>query len=145
MNNIIDNNIVSYKKDRVIASMKVEKDKIFSPYLGKTAKLTKGEYTSIEQILDEICPETELEKLDYVIDPTTKHLSLWLPDSEDMTFSSPSLIQIVEWKTVKLVQLSLLSLWKTVKLWSKLLLIFLWTCAQKLEDLFFSLEGEKLF
>ena len=54
INNVTDNNIVYYKKDRVIASMKVEKDKISRPYLGETAKLTKGEYTSIDQILDEI-------------------------------------------------------------------------------------------
>ena len=30
---------------------------------------------SIEQILDEIRRKTELEKLDYVKDPLTKHLS----------------------------------------------------------------------
>ena len=48
INNVTDNNIVYYKKD-FIASMKVEKDKISRPYLGEeTAKLTKGEYTSIE-------------------------------------------------------------------------------------------------
>ena len=58
--------------------MEVEKDKISRPYLGDTAKITKGEYTSIDQILDEIRRKTELEKLDYVIDPITKHLSLWL-------------------------------------------------------------------
>ena len=46
INNVTDNNIVYYKKDRVIASMKVEKDKISRPYLGETAKITKGEYTS---------------------------------------------------------------------------------------------------
>ena len=48
------------------------------PYLGETVNLTKGEYTSIEQILDEIGLKTELEKMDFVIDPITKHLSLWL-------------------------------------------------------------------
>ena len=72
------NIIVYYKKDRFIASMKVEKDKISRPYLGETAKLTKGEYTSIEQILDDIRRKTKLEKLDYVIDPIIKNLSLWL-------------------------------------------------------------------
>ena len=76
--NVTDNNIVYYKKNWVIASMKVEKDKISRPYLGETKKTTKGEYTSIDQILDEIRRKTELEKLDYVIDPITKHLSLWL-------------------------------------------------------------------
>ena len=64
INNVTDNNIVYYRKDWVIVSMKVEKDKISRPYPGKTAKLTKGEYTSIEQILDEIRRKTELEKLD---------------------------------------------------------------------------------
>ena len=60
INNVTDNNNVYYKKDnnivfyKVIASLKVEKDKISRPYLGETAKLTKGEDTSIEQILDEI-------------------------------------------------------------------------------------------
>ena len=48
------------------------------PYLGETVKLTKGEYTSKKKILDEIRLKTELEKLDFVIDPITKHLSLWL-------------------------------------------------------------------
>ena len=86
INNVTDNNIVYYKKDRVIASMKVEKDKISRPYLGETAKLTKREYTSIEQILDEIRRKTELEKLDYVIDPITNHLSLWLHYCAGITF-----------------------------------------------------------
>ena len=60
INNVTDNNNVYYKKDnnivfyKVIAILKVEKDKISRPYLGETAKLTKGEDTSIEQILDEI-------------------------------------------------------------------------------------------
>ena len=78
INNATDKNIVYYQKDSIIASMKVEKDKISRLHLGKTAKLTKGEYTSIEQILDEIRLKTDLEKLDYVIDPTNKQLSLWL-------------------------------------------------------------------
>ena len=59
INNVTDNNIVYYKKDQVIASMKNEKDKISRPYFGETAKLTKGEYTSFEQILDEISLKTE--------------------------------------------------------------------------------------
>ena len=58
INNVTDNNIVYYKKDRVIAIMTVEKDKISRPDLGEKAKLTKGEYTSIEQILDEIRRKT---------------------------------------------------------------------------------------
>ena len=40
INNVTDNNIVYYKKDRVIASIKVEKDKNSRPYLGEIAKLT---------------------------------------------------------------------------------------------------------
>ena len=59
------------QKDRFIASMKVEKDKISRTYLRETAKITKGEYTSIKQILDEVCRKIEIEKLDYVIDPIT--------------------------------------------------------------------------
>ena len=90
------NNIVYYKKDRVIASMKVEKDKFSRPYLGETAKLTKGEYASIEQILDEIRRKTELEKLDYVIDPITKHL-YW----EGITFSSPQIPSLLGFKGVR--------------------------------------------
>ena len=78
INTVTDNNIMHYKKYWFIASMKVEKDKIARPYSGITVKITKGEYTSIEQIPDEIRRNTELEKLDYVIDPITKHLSLWL-------------------------------------------------------------------
>ena len=58
--------------------MKDEKDKISRLYHGETAKLTKREYMSIKQILDEICRKTQIEKLDYVIDPITKHLLSWL-------------------------------------------------------------------
>ena len=101
INNVTDNNIVYYKKDRVIASMKVEKDKISRPYLGETAKITKGEYTSIDQILDEIRRKTELEKLDYVIDPITKHLSLWLHYWEGITFSSPQIPSLLGFKGVR--------------------------------------------
>ena len=81
--------------------MKVEKDKISRPYLGETAKLTKGEYTSIDQILDEIRRKTELEKLDYVIDPITKHLSLWLHYWEGITFSSPQIPSLLGFKGVR--------------------------------------------
>ena len=101
INNVTDNKIVHYKKDRVIASMKVEKDKISRPYLGKTAKITKGNYTSIDQILDETRRKTELEKLDYVIDPITKHLSLWLHYWEGITFSSPQIPSLLGFKGVR--------------------------------------------
>ena len=100
INNVTDNNIGYYKKDLVIASMKVEKDKISRPYLGEKAKLTKGEYTSIEQILDEIRRKTELEKLDYAIDPITKHLSLWLHYWDGITFSSLQILSLLEFKGV---------------------------------------------
>ena len=53
IDNVIDNNNMYYKKDRVIASMKVEEDKIPRPYLGETSKLTKEGYMSIQQILIE--------------------------------------------------------------------------------------------
>ena len=101
INNVTDNNIVYYKKDRVIASMKVEKDKISRPYFGETAKITTGEYTSIDQILDEIRRKTELEKLDYVIDPITKHLSFWLHYWEGITFSSPQIPSLLGFKGVR--------------------------------------------
>ena len=100
INNVTDNNIVYYKKDRVIASMKVEKDKIARPYHGETAKITKGEYTSIDQILDEIRRKTELKKLDYVIDPITKHLSLWLHFWEGITFPSLQIPSLLGFKGV---------------------------------------------
>ena len=100
-NNVTDNNIVYYKKDRVIASMKVEKNKISRPYHGETAKLTKGEYTSIKQILDEIRRKTELEKLDCVTDPITKHLSLWLYYCKGITFSSPQIPSLLGFKGVR--------------------------------------------
>ena len=101
INNVTDNNTVYYKKDRVIASMKLEKDKISRPHLGETAKLTKGEYTSIEQIMDEIRRKTELEKLDYVTDPITKHLSLWRHYWEGITFSSPQIPSLLRFKGIR--------------------------------------------
>ena len=101
INNVTDNNIVYYKTDRVIGSIKVEKDKISRPYLGETAKLTKGESTSIEQILDEIRRKTELEKLDYVKDPITKHLSLWLHYWEGINFSSQQIPSLLGFKGVR--------------------------------------------
>ena len=101
INNETDSNIVYFKKDQVLASMKVEKDKISRPYLGETAKLTKGDYTSIEQILDEIRRKTELEKLDYVKDPITKHLSLWLHYLKGITFSSPQIPSLLGIKGVR--------------------------------------------
>ena len=101
ISNVTDNNIVCYKKDWVIVSMKVEKDKISRPYPGETAKLTKVEYTSIEQILDEIRRKTKLEKLDYVIDPISKHLSLWLHYLEGITFSSPQITSLLGFKGVR--------------------------------------------
>ena len=54
--------------------MKIERDKIYRTYLEDTAKLTKGEYTNIEQLLNEICPKTELENLDCFTHIVIKHL-----------------------------------------------------------------------
>ena len=73
INNVTDNNIGYIKKNWVIARMKNEKDKISRLYRGETSKITKGEYTNIAQILHEVLRKTELEKMDYVIDPITKH------------------------------------------------------------------------
>ena len=81
--------------------MNVERDKISRPYLGETANLTKGEYTSIEKKLDEIRQKTELERLDYVIDPKTKHHSSWLHYWEGITFSSPQTPSILGFKGVR--------------------------------------------
>ena len=65
INNVTDNNNIVYiKQNRVIASMKNEKDKISRRYHGETSKKTKGEHTNIGQIKDEIRRKTELEKLD---------------------------------------------------------------------------------
>ena len=61
-------------------------------------KLTQGDYTSIEQILDVILRKTELEKLDYVIDPITKHFSLWLHYWEGINFSSPQILSLIGFK-----------------------------------------------
>ena len=71
------------------------------PYLGETAKLTKGEHTSIEQILNEIRRKTKLEKLDYVINPITKHLSLWLLYWEGTIFSSTQTPSLLGFKGVR--------------------------------------------
>ena len=81
--------------------MKVEKDNISRPYLGEIAKLIKREYTSIEQILDEIRLKTELEKLGYVIDLITKHLSLWLHYWEGIKFSSTQIPSLLGFKGVR--------------------------------------------
>ena len=89
INNVTGNNIVYIKKKRVIARMKNEKNKISRRYLGETSKITKGEYRNIAQILHEVLRKTELEKMDYVIDPITKHFSKWLHYWEGITFSSP--------------------------------------------------------
>ena len=69
---VADNSIVDYKKDRFIASMNVEKNKISMTYLEETAKIIKGENTNIEQLLNEIRLKTEQEKLDYFLDIVTK-------------------------------------------------------------------------
>ena len=44
---------------------------------------------------------TELEKLDYVKDPLTKHLSLWLHYWEGITFSSPQIPSLLGFKGVR--------------------------------------------
>ena len=64
------------KIDRVIATMKVEKDKISRPYFGDKAKLTKESTRALTKY--RMRTKTELEKLGYVLDPITKHLSLWM-------------------------------------------------------------------
>ena len=101
INNVTDINIVYYKKDHIIASMKVKKDKISRPYLGKTAKLTKREYTSIEQILDEIRRKTDLLRNPISLILTTKHLFLWLHYWEGITFSRPQILSLLGFKGVR--------------------------------------------
>ena len=80
--------------------MKVEKDLTPDLTLEKRQKLIKGENARSEQILDEIRLKTELEKLDYVIDPIAKHLSLWLHYWEGIFFSSPQFPSLLGLKGV---------------------------------------------
>ena len=104
INNITDNKTVYYKKDRVIASMKIEKAKISrspEPLLGETEKITELEFTSIEQKLDEISRKTELAKLDYVIIPISKHLFLGIHYWEEIIFSSPQFSCLFGFKGIR--------------------------------------------
>ena len=81
--------------------MKVEKNKISRTYLGEIAKLTEGEYTSIKQILDEIRLKTELEKLDYIKDPITKHLFNKAALLGRYNFSSPQIPSLLGFTGVR--------------------------------------------
>ena len=53
-NNIIDNNVVYYKKGKVKASLNASKIKISRSYRKETGETTKGEYDEVEKLFNEI-------------------------------------------------------------------------------------------
>ena len=73
---VTETKIVYYKKDKVKASLKVAKSKIFRPYDGEKTEITKGEYDEIEKLFNKINWKVDLDNFSYSIDPITKHLSI---------------------------------------------------------------------
>ena len=100
-NNVIDTKIVYYKKDKVRASLKVAKNKISRPYDGEKIEITKGEYGEIEKLFNEINRKVDLDNFTYSIDPITKHLSIWMPYWEGITFESPQMPSILGFKGIR--------------------------------------------
>ena len=101
INNVTDTKLEYYKKDKVKASLKEEKEKISRPYDGEKGEITKGDYDEIEKILNEINGKIDLDNISYSIDPITKHLSMWMPYWEGITFESPQIPSILGFKGLK--------------------------------------------
>ena len=98
---VTDTKIVYYKKDKVKASLKVAKDKIFRPYEGEKTKITKGGYNEIEKLFNKINRKVDLDNFSYRIDPITKHLSIWMHYWERSTFESPQIPSILGLKAIR--------------------------------------------
>ena len=77
------------------------KDKISRPYDGEKTEITKGEYGEIEKLFNEINRKVDLDILSYSIDPITKHLSIWMHYWEGITFESPQIPSILDFKGIR--------------------------------------------
>ena len=95
INNVTDTKLIYYKKDKVRASQKIYKDKIFRPYDGERVEITRGLYDDVKKIINEINLKTELENFSYAIDPITRHLTLWMQNWKRITFESPQILSIL--------------------------------------------------
>ena len=54
INNVTDTKLIYYKKDKVRASQKVNKDKISRPYDGERVEILRGLYDDVKKIINEI-------------------------------------------------------------------------------------------
>ena len=77
------------------------KDKISRPYDGKKIEKTKCEYGEIEKLFNEINRKVDLDNFSYIIDPITKHLSIWMHYWEGITFESPQTRSILGFKGIR--------------------------------------------
>ena len=101
INNVTDTKLINYKKDKVRASQKINKDKNSRPYDGERVEITSGFYDDVKKIINEINLKTELENFSYDIDPITRHLTLWMHYREGITFGSPQILSILGFKGMR--------------------------------------------
>ena len=77
------------------------KEKISRPYDGEKTEITKGEYDEIENFFNEINRKVDLDHFSLMIDPITKHLSLWMHFWENSTFESPQIPSVLGFKGIR--------------------------------------------
>ena len=78
----------------------MSKDKISKPHDGETEQITKGGYDEVEKLFNEINRKINLDNLSFSIHPIAKHLSIWMPYWEVITFESPQIPSILSFKSI---------------------------------------------
>ena len=58
-----------------------------------------GRYDEVEKIFNEINRKNNLDNLSFIIDPITKHLSIWMSYWECITFESPKIPSTLGFKS----------------------------------------------
>ena len=101
INIVTDTKLIYYKKHKVKASQKVNKNNISRPYDGERVEILRGLYDDVKKIINEINLKTELENISYDIDPITRHLTLWMHYWERITFGSPQILSILGFKCIR--------------------------------------------
>ena len=85
LNNVTDTKIVNYKRDKIKASLKVPKDKIFRPYDRETGEFTKSGYDEVKKLFNEI----------------NRNIDLVMHFWEFITFESPQIPSVLGFKGMR--------------------------------------------
>ena len=90
-----------HEKDKMRTNLKMSKDTISRQFYGETGEITMGEHDEVEKLFNKINLKIDLVNLSFIIDPITKHLSIWMHFWESLTFESPQVPPYLVFKGIR--------------------------------------------